>query len=83
VEQPLKITPEVGDGDRKSIPVKRDVYEPGSGTTDGTAPGMTGEEAGIPAKASNPDRIAPMPRGAISEDEKSWLEQWLRRFGTK
>lgn len=83
VEQPLRITPEVRDGDRKSIPVTREVYEPGAAEGTGRS-SSTGEgEGGIPAKADFPARTAPMPRGSLSEEERGWLELWLRRFGQK
>jgi len=84
VEQPLKIIPEVRDGDRKSIPVAREVYAPGesSESVAGSGTPIAGED-GQPAAANTPARETPMPKGALTEAEREWLEQWIRRFAAK
>lgn len=84
VEQPLKIIPEVRDGDRKSIPVAREVYAPGESSESVAGSGApTAGEGGQPAPAHAPNRETPMPKGALTEAEREWLEQWIRRFAAK
>jgi hypothetical protein len=76
---PLKIQPEISNGDRKTIPVTREVYEAGDPSSRESR-GTAAIPAGVPSPVAKPD--APVvPGTALSESERAWQLKWLGLFG--